>query len=312
MKTHRINARRGLFVASIVTLASSLGALGCSQGLDFDALSKDRDAAASSSSNGDDAPSSTPNGGDAGGASAEGSALKDAGRGAFCGSLSPAPTFCDDFDSKPIGALWDGVEDTNGIVGIDTVAFDSAPSSLAAKTSASPSGQSIRSVTKKSFTEFTGKPITLRMSFAMRVDQVDPNASAQIVAFGVLFGADGNFNQVVLNLNSTGSGVVAQVAENAQGPTAADTGYEVHGPFSKRPPAGDWTDVRIEIDVHDTTGTGNSLRVYFDQEVQYDGALVVPLKGGTPRIELGIGWANTPSAPWSVRYDNVVVDLKNL
>ena len=302
MKNHRFTARRGLFSASIALLAFSAASLGCSQGLDFDALSKDHDAA----------PSSASTAGDAGAASADGSTSSEAGKTAYCASLSPAPTFCDDFDTKPIGEQWDGVEDSNGIVGIDTIAFDSAPSSLAAKSSASPSGQSIRSVTKKSFTEFTGKPITLRMSFALRVDQIDPKTSAQIVAFGVLFGEDGNFNQVVLNLSSTGSGVVAQVSENAQGPTTSDNGYEVHGPFDKRPSASDWTDVRIEIDVHNPTGSGNSLRVYFDQVVQYDGALILPLKGGTPRIELGIGWANTPSAPWSIRYDNVVVDLKNL
>ena len=66
------------------------------------------------------------------------------------------------------------------------------------------------------------------------------------------------------------------------------------------------------MDIHDPTGTGNSLRVYFDSQPQYDGALVLPLKGGTPRMELGVGWATAPAAPWSVRYDNVSVDLNNL
>ncbi|MBC7018277.1 hypothetical protein, partial [Salmonella enterica] len=50
-------------------------------------------------------------------------ASADADAGPFCASLSPPPTFCVDFDSKPIAFDWTAMSANNGSFTLDDAIF---------------------------------------------------------------------------------------------------------------------------------------------------------------------------------------------
>ncbi len=257
-------------------------ALGCTQTLDFDSVS--------------------------GGASSS----------ALCTGDNPARQFCDDFDGQSVGSIWGGIEEQYGAVSNDSRASVSGTVSMLASSDGVDAGTIVRAVVKRAFPEHADSVVGIRASFDMRVDQFDPRAGAQIGAFALLFGPLDNFNQLVLNVNSTGDDISVQLAENAVSvadpSSTEDNGYAVHGPFSE--PAPDtWTNIRVEVDVFKPDGGGNQLRIFLDGEQKFNGPLVLDLKGAEPRLELGLTWVDTVGTaadPWSVRYDNFVVEMTDL
>jgi hypothetical protein len=279
--------------------------IACTSASDFNNVTGPADDAGAADGNpgsdGKDAGQGTPDGGSG-----------EAGVTKFCDSLAIAPTFCDDFDTKPIADKWEGLENSNGLVTNDALGkFLSSPAAMAAKSSAIPKGGTVRAVAKKAFTNFNGKPVSINVSFDVFVEAFDPSPDGLIAAFALLFGIDKNYIEFVLNLHSTGTGVTAQVTEAGENPDGSAP-YALHGPFPKRPKVNDWTNIRLEFAIQNTTGTGNLLHVFIDGEEQFNGSLEKPLKSAVPRMELGSGWAQSPAAPWVVRYDNFVADLRTL
>ena len=270
-------------------------AAGCTPTLDFDSVSRGgpKDGGTTQSD----------------GASAGDAPISDGGAAFSCATLSPAPTFCDDFDGKSIADLWDPKVEESAVVATDTVSFLSPPNALLSKTEAVTATGQARAVLPKAFTLFDGKPIQLIVNFDMRIEAFD-NTGKVMIAFAVLFGPDSSFNQIVLNLKANGDAVVAQVVENAQGPGEDANGYELHGPFAKRPKVNDWSHVRMELDVTNPTGVGNLISFDLDGVPQLSAAkLTIPLKGATPRIELGVGYVEPPAQSWAIRYDNFTADI---
>jgi hypothetical protein len=86
--------------------------------------------------------------------------------------------------------------------------------------------------------------------------------------------------------------------------------YAQHGPFVTKPTAGKWMKVFMDLKIGQHVGTNNSVKLLFDDVSQFDQALTVPLKGDTPRFELGVGWVDTTAAAqaWAVRYDNFLIE----
>ncbi len=266
-------------LASLLLSTGIIG--GCSVALDFDATSKD---------------------------SASGAA--------FCTQhAAPPAIFCDDFDTEPLGTKWPSVEQTNGTAKDDPGAYVSAPNSLLSIANAVPAMGGVRAVGTLSFAQLTSAKIGLRVSFKMRVDQFDTTTGAKNIAFAFLYGPQNDFNQIVLNLVSTESAVSLQVAENAQAPNSPTSDYAQHGPFMTKPALKEWITVEIDLDVNSPVGTGNNLRVFLNGKTELDTQLQLPLKGGTPRLELGVGWVDSmtkPTRAWTVRYDDFLVETAAL
>jgi len=184
----------------------------------------------------------------------------------------------------------------------------STPNSLLVNSSAIVKGGNVRAVAKKAFTDFTGKPVGIVVEFEMNVEEFDTTPDGIMIAFGLLFGLDNDFVEIVLNLKSTGSSFVAQIAESGQEPDGGYP-YALHGPFPVRPKVKGWSKIRMEVDITNPSGTGNLLRFYIDDQKQVSESLKLQMKSAEPRMELGVGWAQAPAGAWSIRYDNFTADL---
>ncbi len=229
----------------------------------------------------------------------------------FCAQhAGPPAIFCDDFDGASLGQKWPSLEQTNGTASNDAQSAVSGSSSFLSFANAVPVGGSVRAVGTLSFPNLSSASVGLRFAFKMRVDQFDTTAGAKNIVFDFLYGPQGDFNQIVLNLVSTESAVSVQVAENAQklGDTTSD--YAQHGPFITKPTVGQWLKVGIALDVVNPVGKGNRLRVTLDDRTELDTELQLALKGETPRVELGVGWVDNSKAtqPWAIRYDDFLVE----
>lgn len=233
----------------------------------------------------------------------------------FCRAhASPAAIFCDDFDEEPLGTRWQAVEQSNGSAQNDSRAALSPPSSLLCIAKPTTQGENVRAVGKVAFPALTSAKVGLRVSFALRIDKYDQTSGAKNTVFDFSYGPAGEPNEIALNLVSTESAVTLQIAETSQQVGEGGAEYAPHGSFSIVPRLGEWLNVAIAIDVNDPEGQGNALRVDIDGYEQLDTSLMLPLKGGTPRLELGLGWVDTsmPSQTWAVRYDDFLVEAVRL
>lgn len=263
---------------------------------------------------------SQPSGGDGGVASSQDGGVSGTG---YCANL-PAPLqattkrFCDDFDdySGTSADNWDQTIAQNGKVSIDKISSRSKPASLLTETSAAASGVQAEADVLKAFSDFTDRGVAISIQFDLNIETWDTSSSAQIIAFEVIFkNSTAQFNQLVMNLNSLGTGgVTAQIAENSTGADGGENGYNSY-PFSNHPVTETWTHVEVDINVPNPTGTqSNSITVKLDGKTQISSqALQIPLQGGTPYVHLGIGYVgtapNTAANPWTVHYDNFVADI---
>jgi hypothetical protein len=271
------------FLGRTVVVTAAL-ATGCTQLLDFDAVSK--------------------------GAPGQGGPSADIP----CSLRYPAPTFCDDFDGAPLSDKWGDFEFKNGKMPVvDGKTSRSSPDSLISEVNAITAADQVRSVAKTSFAPFTDVPAQLVIAFDVFVDVVDPKAGARIIAFALLYGDVNKFHEFVLNLNSTGAKASGIFTEYSYPDNAS---FE-HATFA--PTKAEWLNVRIEIDVEHPDGTGNAMRIYVREaqggDVQVNSPTDVlrsAMLPALPRVELGIGWMDTTkgTSPWVVRYDNFSVDWK--
>ncbi|HYP88423.1 MAG TPA: hypothetical protein VEQ59_09720 [Polyangiaceae bacterium] len=229
----------------------------------------------------------------------------------FCGKhLSPPALFCDDFDSAALSTKWPVVEQSNGSAKDDDGAAQSAPNSLLSVVQPLAPGEGARAIGAVTFPSLASAKVGLRISFALRVDDFDESNGASNVVFNFLYGPLDDYNEISLNLVSTESAVSLQIAENAQKVGEEPGEYAQHGPFTKKVARGEWMRVDIDLDIDEPVGPSNALRVSFDGKTELDTSLMLALKGGTPRLELGVGWVDSTNATqrWVVRYDDFVVE----
>lgn len=234
----------------------------------------------------------------------------------FCSDHdSPPAVFCDDFDEMPLASKWPAVEQENGSAQNDDGAAISAPSSLLVVARPAVTGANVRALGAIGFPRLASTRVGLRISFAMRVEQFDPTNGANNAVFNFLYGPEDDYNEIVLNLVSTETAVSLQISENSQKEGEEDDGqYAQHGPFVTKPTLGQWMQVAIDIDINNTVGQGNTLRVSLDGRKELDTSLSLALKGETPRLELGVSWVDTvgPTQTWAVRYDDFLVEAVSL
>jgi hypothetical protein len=236
-------------------------------------------------------------------------------RRGFCSEHAlPPAVFCDDFDELPVSTKWPAFEQKNGSLENDDGAALSAPSSLLSTARPVAAGANVRAVGGISFPRFDSTRVGLRVSFALRVEEFDATSGANNVVFDFLYGAPDDYNEIVLSLFSTETAVSLQVVEISEKDGEPSGQYAHHGPFVTKPGLGRWMKVDIDIDINDTVGQGNALRVNLDGHQEVDTALTLALKGGTPRLELGVGWVDTarPTQTWAIRYDDFLVEAVTL
>lgn len=234
----------------------------------------------------------------------------------FCAQhLGPPAVFCDDFDAEALGTKWPALEQLNGSAANDSEAATSAPNSFLSVASPIGAGGRVRSVGTVTFPTISSRRVGLRISLNLRIDQFDPTVGAENVVFAFLYGKVNDLNQVQLKLVSTGSAVTIAAAEGAETVGSAEPpDYAEHGSFKTKPVVGEWLNVQVDVDIVDPVGLGNHVRLRRDGLPELDFPLDFPLKGETPRVELGIGYVKSeqPTQSWAVRYDDFLVETVSL
>jgi hypothetical protein len=267
-------------------------AAGCSLSLDFDGLTGGRDGGGSSE------------GGSEAGADAPGDAPVDAPPQPFCASLTPAPTFCADFDQSQLVPPFDQAESVNGAPRKDTSIGKSPPASMLAETLAVSAGGRVEAFVHKSFPAFAARALTLDVSADVRVERTDETngSNAVTLAFLIHLGTRAH-NHIDLNAAHDGANVRFELVEHD------GTRTEVYA-LPTRVPKNEWVRLRFQLRLTNPSGTGNGLSVFIGEKQDFNGTLQVPFVTGTPRILVGIPFVGPPSEPWVIRYDNVVADLR--
>jgi hypothetical protein len=227
---------------------------------------------------------------------------------------------CDDFDDddRPLEDVWSSVEvipSGNGAMEtkMDGDGSRSRPNHLFASIGGSYEQDTMgnwpyaASLVRHDFTNLQDKPFIARITFEMRVDAFDPLEKTRVSAAQFLFGDLANLNQMVLNLESRGSTVSAQFTENT-----SKGGFNA-GRF-KAIQLDTWLEVEMELEINEPEGDDNYVTVTLENETLFEGKLSYDLFGLEPRFELGVPWVDTmlASAPWELRYDNVLVLVKEL
>jgi hypothetical protein len=220
-----------------------------------------------------------------GASEAEAAPPKDAGP--YCTTLSPQPTFCDDFDLVDLTPKWDQkLAVSTSTIARDGAIVTSGSMSLLAKSTGTNVASPVTALVRKTL---AGAPTRVRFGFAMRPEAAAPPS-------GNLWYAtlDLSINHLLTFYLRDAAGSPALV-EQAAG------GIEVRTPLAL-PPRDAWTRVEIDADM-----TAKKLTV------RYDGAKVVDaidLADGVldPTERLGV-MGNGPSDPYVARFEDVVFDL---
>lgn len=288
--SHR--ARLGLSALGAALLAVLVGAV-------FGACGGDADAPTAADAGSDHlAPPPPPPTEDAGvdvGVDGGGDAVAlDAGKdvgppkdaGPFCTTLSPKPTFCDDFDGLDLSQTWDQRLAVAGSgVARDGAEVTSGALALLATSKATSTGEPVTALVRKTI---GGTPTNVRFAFAMRPEAAPPTLG--VLWYATLDLSTAHLFTFYLRDPSGGPALVEQAAG----------GVEVRTPLPL-PPADAWTRVEVDADLGAKTLT-----------VRYDGAKVidaVAIVAGVqdPTIRLGV-LGNGPAAAYAVRFDDVVLD----
>jgi hypothetical protein len=294
----------------LLAALSIFAAAGCSLVLSYDGLvggSSDAGAPEASAPDGSvDAPRDAPAAPDAADA---GDARTDA-RVSPC-ARTPRPTLCDDFDTQPLNVAWDGV--TLGGVGGSVQHHDAGaltlPNRLRIEGNAIDGGQSITASAEKTFATFANRPIQADITLAMRVDKLD--SVANVLRFDL---SDQPDDYSVRIRVASAQGLARIEIEEAGNPKdGGPRDYVQHG-ILRTAALGEWVDIRMELTLRGPAdgGTGNRMRAYANGELKIDKPLVLSVPSGTPTMYLGITYVRSPSASWSIGFDDVALQLANL
>ena len=231
----------------------------------------------------------------------------DAGPLGFCGSLSPSPLFCDDFDESSTFGKWDSTGTTHGIATIGSAVARSAPNGATA--TSNPLTTSVADVTiAKAFPTLTSTPRVETLAFDMFVEKMDTTHGA-VAVVGALMLQDSAkaLHEFQFVLTQTNGKIVATFPEYWDPGNGGATGFAEHD-VSATVSLQTWIRVTIQLSLFNGTGTGSAARLFFDGTVV---ALLAPnliTKNGAPQALLGLSYVQAPSDAWVVHYDNATFD----
>jgi hypothetical protein len=223
-----------------------------------------------------------------------------------CASRTPAPTFCDDFDHASLPGAWDVFHQIGGSLAIESSASVSPPSSLVVIFSALDPGQLLDTALRKRFALPPSRGTTA-LELAVRPVTADPTPGAVVVLFSLdFFDAANNRYSLQFALRQTPGGLSVTLGEQS-GFIDGGMAYVEH-PLPDPLTLGTWTKVRIEV--ARTAPRSATARVTFDGRVELDSVpLSVTVDAAALLVSIGSTFESLPSKPWSIRYDDVVIDL---
>jgi hypothetical protein len=222
----------------------------------------------------------------------------------FCGSLSPAPRFCDDFDEHPLPGVWDSMDQVGGNLSLDTTGFVSPPRALLATNSALQSGQPLDAVLRKRFS-LPSPPTTFTWGFSLQPVMPDPSTGAAAVVLSLDFtDSPGNRYSVQFTMEQDGGSIRLRLEEQS-GFVDGGVSYVPHV-LPDPLPVGQWTSVQVVLTR--SAATTASVHVSFGSATELDASLAMTVDATTLQMSVGSSYETTPSQGWTTRYDNVTLD----
>jgi hypothetical protein len=307
---------------------------GCATRLDFDALSAGEkgDPDASLDAGYRDAPEL---GSDATALSPDAGPMprNDQSPATFsCERVTPAPTFCDDFENDSLLERWGDVTTTRtpqlgGTIAHDSTAPRAGMSSLLAvlDQGVTPCDGCLHVGVGKGLPDFVG-PTRVTIEFDVRVDQADSRPQHSIMLWRYILGRDDiGYTMHTLMLDSAnGDGLSAAFVEwdaDGVGPDVViDQNTELPPvvPYwhDEQPALGlyQWSHVKYVLDAAGVTDRGVNVTLTIDDVELFNNVPHYAVHNGHPRLEMGIpevtftDFSQGESTEiWRVRYDNVLV-----
>jgi hypothetical protein len=166
--------------------------------------------------------------------------VADASPLGFCASLTPAPTFCADFDEGAVDNGWSSSQSSNGTIALDGTTSTSAPDSFV-----STSVTSTANVIAALFKDFGTSGSAYHLAFDLRVDAVSANAQAVVGQVQLM-----TSNVLDYGLSFIVTATDASIEESYR---SGGTTQYLLTTLASRPVTGQWT--RVFIDVTAPPGT---------------------------------------------------------
>jgi hypothetical protein len=230
----------------------------------------------------------------------------DADGGRFCASQPSRPTFCDDFDERPLPGPWSSFTATGGSLKLDPSAFVTPPNSLLAQDAPLPFGQPLDTALQTQFALPTS-PATIVLAFQMQPVQADPNAGAATVVAALDFTDVANNRYTVqFALVQQGMGLSLRLEEQA-GFFDGGGAYMSH-PVPDPLNVGTWTPIGLTLNW--TAPSSVRALVTFATAPEIEVPLAMSVNATSLQLTIGSTFENEPSQGWKNRYDNVVLDIR--
>lgn len=244
-----------------------------------------------------------------------------------CAKVSPRPFFCDDFESLDLYNHWSAVEvypsdPPGGTIEIDNRAARAGQDSLLVMVNEGLNAcdDCIGLRADLTLPSLQG-PTRLTAELDLRVEQIDATVGRRVNLFQVWWGSpEAGYTQHELQLESNGSNVWAGLVEFATAAQPTGSSTEQPSPpavehlWLLTPALSEWAHVVYTLDVMDSMGTANFVRLTIDDNVLFDGPLAFALHSAKAQLEIGVPWVDMASfkehdrsKTWRVRFDNVLV-----
>ena len=207
-------------------------------------------------------------------------------------------TFCADFEADLMTG-WSSRAGTHG----DTLHLDNA---FVAVTEAVAAGFVPRAYLRKDIRaeEHEGKN-DVRYTFSVRIDQLGATPTKGGTLAAIAFGTGAYVTELLLNVFADGRTVLAARSQTGEGDAGSTAmAYKEH-PLPAFA-AGAWRRVEIRVD-----RAGQAVAVSIDgAEGLAPTPTRAPLPAGPLTVFAGVSYADPPAAAWTVRYDDIAVDVR--
>jgi hypothetical protein len=219
----------------------------------------------------------------------------------FCGSLSPQPLFCDDFDQGPVTSLWDQLTSRHGTATLSTTSPFSAPDSMLV--TVNPNVGGIDCAGYKSFYANQGVLSTYTVTVEMRVDAADTTSASDAILLAMqLWNGNTSWDlQLELSFDSASSQLAVDLSENATPGDGGPSQYTAH-PLGVHLPLETWTKVAMAVNL---TSTPNTAKLFVNDVAVGSTVVSVITPDPIPEILVGVPFAVSSSTGWVEQYDNV-------
>jgi hypothetical protein len=225
-------------------------------------------------------------------------ATADADSGPFCASLSPPPTFCVDFDSKPIAFDWSSMTGNNGSFTLDDAVFVSPGNSAKATL---PGVSCFGPVLAKNYSTPT-KEVHFEVMLRPGFDDGGVNSESSIAAFHP--NAPDSTAASCAILVQQGDGFIGLSTTT----TFPDGGKQGDFQFATRyPENGKWARFAVDI-VADAAGHPVVSAHLDGVEIIAPRTFAACKMGGGAGFSIGVNCTKSASA--QMRFDNVRFDIK--